>query len=70
MPHVMTMVHCLQFTGGYGLHFLVTFSFSLSLQIDYVVATFFNLQDLGGRSCLQIKCFIVNYCIIYWRVFI
>jgi len=42
MPHVMTMMHCLQFTGGYGLHFLVTFSFSLSLQIDYVVATFFQ----------------------------
>jgi hypothetical protein len=39
----MTMMHCLGFKGGYGLHFLVSFSFSISLQIDYVVAPFFNL---------------------------
>jgi hypothetical protein len=43
MPHVMTMMHYLGFKGGYGLHFLISFSFSLSLQNDYVVATFFNL---------------------------
>jgi hypothetical protein len=41
MPHVMTMMHCLGFKGGHGLHFLDFFSFSL--QIDYVVAIFFNL---------------------------
>jgi hypothetical protein len=38
----MTMMHGLEFKGGYGLHFLILFYFPLSLQIDYVVAIFFN----------------------------
>jgi hypothetical protein len=43
-PHVMTMMHCLEFKGGYGLHFLIfSFFFSLSLQTDYFVAIFLNL---------------------------
>ncbi len=69
MSHFMTTMHFLGFNDGHGLHFLVFFSFSLSLQDDYVVAIVFNLKDLGEGFCLQTKRFILNYCIICWWVF-
>jgi hypothetical protein len=64
VPHVVTMMHFLRFA------FLGFFSFSLSLQDDYVVAIFFNIKDLGEGFCSQTKRFILNYCIICWWVFV